>query len=265
MNLAKNDPWIGSIFGKSGDVTLMQRIFMLPHWVAKRFPGFKAVYDRQVRRQDERAAERARSLQEIPSLFGENKLSGKDMDELKKLVWDNDGKQIAELEGIDKFLTDEELESGRTTIKANPEWYEGYDKWLSRQPGSDVVKKAMREIRVSLDNDLMRAHNRLARMSEMGDVAIQEFRTQIGHIHNYFPHHRYGDYFIQGKDKKGEVVYREHFDALHKRYARRHFENRLEALKEEYPDTVFDLDENTKLPDVFFYPQYLIQCLLSFC
>lgn len=252
MNLAKNDPWIGSIFGKSGDVTLMQRIFMLPHWVAKRFPGFKAVYDRQVRRQDERAAERARSLQEIPSLFGENKLSGKDMDELKKLVWDNDGKQIAELEGIDKFLTDEELESGRTTIKANPEWYEGYDKWLSRQPGSDAVKKAMREIRVSLDNDLMRAHNRLARMSEMGDVAIQEFRTQIGHIHNYFPHHRYGDYFIQGKDKKGEVVYREHFDALHKRYARRHFENRLEALKEEYPDTVFDLDENTKLPDEAF-------------
>ena len=69
------------------------------------------------------------------------------MDELKKLVWDNDGKQIAELEGIDKFLTDEELESGRTTIKANPEWYEGYDKWLSRQPGSDAVKKAMREIR----------------------------------------------------------------------------------------------------------------------
>lgn len=252
LNLAQNDPWIGSIFGKSGDVTLMQRIFMLPHWVAKRFPGFKAVYDRQVRRQDERAAERARSLQEIPSLFGENKLSGKDMDELKKLVWDNDGKQIAELEGIDKFLTDEELESGRTTIKANPEWYEGYDKWLSRQPGSDAVKKAMREIRVSLDNDLMRAHNRLARMSEMGDVAIQEFRTQIGHIHNYFPHHRYGDYFIQGKDKKGEVVYREHFDALHKRYARRHFENRLEALKKEYPDTVFDLDENTKLPDEAF-------------
>ena len=252
MNLAQNDPWIGSIFGKSDDVTLMQRIFMLPHWVAKRFPGFKAVYDRQVRRQDERAAERARSLQEIPSLFGENKLSGKDMDELKKLVWDNDGKQIAELEGIDKSLTDEELESGRTTIKANPEWYEGYDKWLSRQPGSDAVKKAMREIRVSLDNDLMRAHNRLARMSEMGDVAIQEFRTQIGHIHNYFPHHRYGDYFIQGKDKKGEVVYREHFDALHKRYARRHFENRLEALKKEYPDTVFDLDENTKLPDEAF-------------
>lgn len=252
MNLAKNDPWIGSIFGKSDDVTLMQRIFMLPHWVAKRFPGFKAVYDRQVRRQDERAAERARSLQEIPSLFGENKLSGKDMGELKKLVWDNDGKQIAELEGIDKFLTDEELESGRTTIKANPEWYEGYDKWLSRQPGSDAVKKAMREIRVSLDNDLMRAHNRLARMSEMGDVAIQEFRTQIGHIHNYFPHHRYGDYFIQGKDKKGEVVYREHFDALHKRYARRHFEKRLETLKKEYPDTVFDLDENTKLPDEAF-------------
>ena len=202
LNLAKNDPWIGSIFGKSGDVTLMQRIFMLPHWMAKRFPGFKAVYDRQLKRQDERAAERARSLQEIPSLFGENKLSGKDMDELKKLVWDNDGKQIAELEGVDKFLTDEELESGRTTIKANPEWYEGYDKWLSRQPGSDAVKKAMREIRVSLDNDLMRAHNRLARMSEMGDVAIQEFRTQIGHIHNYFPHHRYGDYFIQGRTRR---------------------------------------------------------------
>ena len=252
LNLAKNDPWIGSIFGESDDVTLMQRIFMLPHWVAKQFPGFKDVYDRQVRRQDERAAERARSLQEIPSLFGENKLSGKDMDELKKLVWDNDGRQITELEDIDKFLTDEELESGRTTIKANPEWYEGYDKWLAKQPAPDSVKKAMREIRVSLDNDLMRAHNRLARMSEMGDVAIQEFRTQIGHIHNYFPHHRYGDYFIQGKNNKGEVVYREHFDALHKRYARQHFEKRLETLKKEYPNTVFDLGENTKLPDEAF-------------
>ena len=93
----------------------------------------------------------------------------------------------------------------------------------------------MREIRVSLDNDLMRAHNRLARMSEMGDVAIQEFRTQIGHIHNYFPHHRYGDYFIQGKNNKGEVVYREHFDALHKRYARQHFEKRLETLLKSTP------------------------------
>lgn len=233
-------------------MTLMQRMFMLPHWVAKRFPGFRAVYDRQLRRQDERAAERARSLQEIPSLFGDDALSRKDMDELKKLVWDNDGKRIAELEGVDKFLTDEELESGRTTIKANPEWYEGYDKWLARQPASDAVKKAMREIRVSLDNDLMRAHNRLARMSEVGDTAIQAFRTHIGHIHNYFPHHRYGNYFIQGKDKGGNVVYREHFDALHKRYARRHFEQRLEALKKEYPNTVFDLDENTKLPDEVF-------------
>ena len=77
--------------------------------------------------QDERAAERARSLQEIPSLFGENKLSGKDMDELKKLVWDNDGRQIAELEDIDKFLTDEELESDAPP-SANPEWYEGHIK-----------------------------------------------------------------------------------------------------------------------------------------
>lgn len=252
LNLAKNDPWIGSIFGKSDDVTLMQRMFMLPHWVAKRFPGFRAVYDRQLRRQDERAAERARSLQEIPSLFGDDALSRKDMDELKKLVWDNDGKQIAELEGVDKFLTEEELDNGRTTIKANPEWYEGYDKWLARQPASDAVKKAMREIRVSLDNDLMRAHNRLARMSEVGDTAIQAFRTQIGHIHNYFPHHRYGNYVIQGKDRDGNVVYREHFDALHKRYARRHFEQRLEALKKDYPNAVFDLDENTKLPDEAF-------------
>lgn len=64
-------------------LTRMQRMFMQPHWIAKRSKPFAAIYDRQMRRQDERATIRKQSLEEVPSLFGDVKLSAQDRAYLK--------------------------------------------------------------------------------------------------------------------------------------------------------------------------------------
>lgn len=76
---------------------------------------------------------------------------------------------------------------------------------------------------------------------------IQEFRTQIGHIiHNYFPTIGTGINFHQGRTRRARSFTVNTSTRCTKRYARRHFENRLEALKKEYHHRL-DLDENTKL------------------
>lgn len=119
MNLAKNDPWIGSIFGKSDDVTLMQRIFMLPHWVAKRFPGFKAVYDRQVRRQDERAAGGARAYIDGAQKQIVNQYARRFTGDKGKGLSEEEARLIQDLYG-DALITDAYMEEVRGQVTGGP-------------------------------------------------------------------------------------------------------------------------------------------------
>jgi hypothetical protein len=58
------------------DLGLIQRITSLPHWIAKDFPGFKKIYDRQLKRMDDREAMRKKSLEEVSTLFGSDKDKG---------------------------------------------------------------------------------------------------------------------------------------------------------------------------------------------
>lgn len=137
------------------------------------------------------------------------------MDSLKKLLWEHEGRDAWQIDasGVDKFVTKETLANGRELISVNPEFYREYKKWLWRPEGTKAAKDAMPEIARAFDEDLVRAHNRMANMSEMSDDAIREFRQSIGHVPNYFPHHRYGNYRSQAKIGD-EVVFRQHFDAL---------------------------------------------------
>ena len=41
-------------FFNEGDLTLTKRILALPHWIAKQFPAFAKIYERQLRHMDER-------------------------------------------------------------------------------------------------------------------------------------------------------------------------------------------------------------------
>jgi hypothetical protein len=113
-------------FFKENDISLLRRLTQLPHWIAKQHPKFAKIYERQLKRLDERAAKVMKSLEQTPSLFGKDRLNKADMNDLRKLIWDNDGKQIEKLEGVDKFLDEGETEGGRTLLKINPEFYAGY-------------------------------------------------------------------------------------------------------------------------------------------
>ena len=89
-----NDPEISHFFSKD-DLGLLSRLTQLPHWIAEKYPKFKAIYERQLRRTDERSAALADSLRQLPSLFGKDaNLAKQDMDDLNKLIWDSEGKQV---------------------------------------------------------------------------------------------------------------------------------------------------------------------------
>lgn len=240
-------PEIRHMFRKN-DISLLQSIVQLPHWIAKQAPAFAKVYERQLQRMDERSAALKKSLETVPGMFGKDRLKAADMDSLRKLLWEHEGKEPKELEGVEKFLTEETLATGREIIKVNPEFYDTYQTWLDGLEGTRAAKAAMLEIRKSLDQDLVLAHNRMAAMSEMSDDAIREFRQSIGHVPNYFPHHRYGVYFVQAK-VGDEVVFRQHFDALGEKAAMAKARKIVEEQREKYPDAVWADGKNDRLPD----------------
>ena len=244
-----DSPQIRHLFRKN-DISLLQSVIQLPHWIAKAAPAFAKVYERQLRRMDERSAALKASLESVPSMFGKGRLKPADMDSLRKLLWKNEGRDAwqVNVSGVDKFITKETLVSGRDIIEVNPEFYKEYEKWLNGLDGTRAAKDAMLEIRKSLDADLVAAHNRMAAMSEMSDDAIKEFRQSIGHVPNYFPHHRYGRYFVQAK-RGDEVVFRQHFDALGEKAAMAKARRIIEEQRKNYPDVEWMDGKNDRLPD----------------
>lgn len=244
-----DSPQIRHLFRKN-DISLLQSVIQLPHWIAKAAPAFAKVYERQLKRMDERSAALKASLESVPSMFGKGRLKPADMDSLRKLLWKNEGRDAwqVDVSGVDKFITKETLVSGRDIIEVNPEFYKEYEKWLNGLDGTRAAKDAMLEIRKSLDADLVAAHNRMAAMSEMSDDAIKEFRQSIGHVPNYFPHHRYGRYFVQAK-RGDEVVFRQHFDALGEKAAMAKARRIIEEQRKNYPDVEWMDGKNDRLPD----------------
>lgn len=240
-------PEIRSFFHEK-DLGMMSNFLSLPHWIAKRIPAFAKVYERQLRRMDERSAALKNSLEQVPSLFGKNRMGKKDMESLGKILWETEGKEPKELEGVEKFLTSDKLANGRELIEINPDFYKAYEKWVSGLNGTEAAKKALVEVRKSLDNDLALAHNRMAAMSELSDDAIKQFRQDIGHIPNYFPHHRYGKYFVQAK-VGDEVVFRQHFDAATKARAMLEAKRIAAEQAKNFPGATWSRGDNVRLPD----------------
>lgn len=266
-----NAPGIEGSFRKK-DLGWLQHFFALPHWIAKQSKGFAEIYERQLRRRDECAAKIAQSLGEVPSLFQDGKrLDKKDMASLKSLLWEIEGKPLNfEKAGtVEKYLSDGSFENGREKIRPNPAFYREYEKALKELPATDAARKAMLEIRKSLDQDLANAYNRMAEMSEASDDMISKYRNTIGRITNYFPHQRYGGYYVQAIGPEGNVVYREHFDALTVAQAGRKAREIAAREKANYPDAKWKQGKNTKLPDEVLGspvdPEAMEQIIIAAC
>ncbi|BDQ35937.1 hypothetical protein SYK_02970 [Pseudodesulfovibrio nedwellii] len=278
----------------TGDLSVLQEVASLPHWIAKRFPAFDAIYRRQLTRMDERAAVLKESLEEVEDFFTD--LSKEDHAALRDMIWEIDGEKLPGM-NLDKFIPVQDAkgrdtyENGRIVLEMNPRYYRMFERWLDKQPVSEKVKKAMSALRESLDRDFLRAYDAMREMAEIDEDTIKAFRSNINHVHNYFPHKRYGGYYVQavgdnyvGQTDEGKwavfnatddivskefaneatarkhwtknkrsAVHREHFDASTKGLAGRKAEKKMAELKVDYPDNVdWSTGKNERLPDELY-------------
>lgn len=234
------------------DLSLAERLFKLPHWVAKDHAGFAKVYDRQLRRVEERSAALKATLEQVPLLFdgdASKRLGQKEQEQLAAMIWKWDGKQIGPLNAIEKFNVVDQTVNGRDVLELNPDYQKKFRAWLKEQPEPERVKQAFGQVREALDAAFLRAYNKMAAMSDLADTDLEMYRTEFGNIHNYFPHQRTGKYFIVAKVGK-ETVFRKHFDVPFGSSVREEWAKIVAGHRKDFPDATWeDPREAQKLPD----------------
>ncbi|WP_308586256.1 PLxRFG domain-containing protein [uncultured Desulfovibrio sp.] len=255
-----SNPEMGKLFEEK-DLSLFERLFKLPHWIAKDHAKFATAYNRQLERNDERNSATQKSVSEVPLLFDsdkKNRLNDKEIDELGKMIWQWDGKDIPELswKKIEKFKEVDKTESGRPILEMNPDFYPAFEKWLEKQPQTKRVKDAFLQVRKSLDNDFLKAYAKMAAMSDLADTDLEMYRTGFGMLPNYFPHQRKGKYYVVATAGKGvvgdpkTVVYRKHFDVPVGSSVREEWAKIVAANKKDFPGAKWENPrESTALPD----------------
>ena len=236
----------------SQDMGLLERLFKLPHWVAKEHAGFAAVYERQLKRVEERSAALKQALETLPLLFDPDagkRLRGKELEELAALIWKWDGKPIPALKDVDKFLVREKLPNGRALLRTNPAYRERFREWLRDEPGAERVKQGFLQVRDALDEAFVRAYNRMAGMADLAETDLELYRTEFGSLHNYFPHQRRGRYYVAAF-RDGETVFRKHFDVPPGSSVREEWARIVAAHRKEHPGAHWAPPrEAEKLPD----------------
>lgn len=234
------------------DLSLAERLFKLPHWVAKDHAGFAKVYDRQLRRVEERSAALKATLEQVPLLFdgdASKRLGQKEQEQLAAMIWRWDGKQIGPLNAIEKFNVVDQTVNGRDVLELNPDYQKKFRAWLREQPEPERVKQAFGQVREALDAAFLRAYNKMAAMSDLADTDLEMYRTEFGNIHNYFPHQRIGKYFVVAKVGK-ETVFRKHFDVPFGSSVREEWAKIVAEHRKDFPDATWeDPREAQKLPD----------------
>ena len=236
----------------SQDMGLLERLFKLPHWVAKDHAGFAAVYERQLKRVEERSAALKQALETLPLLFDPDagkRLRDKELEELAALIWKWDGKPIPALKNVDKFLVREKLPNGRALLRTNPAYRERFREWLRAEPGAERVKQGFLQVRDALDEAFVRAYNRMAGMADLAETDLELYRTAFGSLHNYFPHQRRGRYYVAAF-RDGETVFRKHFDVPPGSSVREEWARIVAAHRKEHPGAHWAPPrEAEKLPD----------------
>ena len=241
------------------DLSLAERLFKLPHWVAKDHAGFARVYDRQLRRVEERSAALKASLEQVPLLFdgdASKRLDQKEQEQLAAMIWKWDGKQIGPIHAIEKFLVTGQTMNGRDELEPNPVYQQKFRDWLKGQPEPERVKQAFLQVREALDTAFLRAYNKMAAMADLADTDLEMYRTEFGSIHNYFPHQRTGKYFVEATIGKGivgnprKLVYRQHFDVPLGSSVREEWAKIVAANEKDYPGATWhNPKEVVQLPD----------------
>lgn len=253
-----SNPELGRLIPKN-DLGLCERQFKLPHWIARDHPGFGKVYDRQMRRDEERAAANKKALEKVPLLFdpdAKKRLNQKELEQLGEMIWKWDGKEIGPLHGIEKFKVKDKTLNGRDVLEMNPRYVEKFGEWLEKRPEPARVKEAFLQVRRALDDAFLLAYGKMAAMGDLADTDLEMYRTDFGNIHNYFPHQRKGGYFVVATEGAGVVgdpkrtVFRKHFDVPPGSTVREEWARIVAANRDAFPGARWEQPrEAEKLPD----------------
>jgi N12 class adenine-specific DNA methylase/predicted RNA methylase len=204
--------WFGRGYEDDGDMKWYHRAFGNPYFLGKKFPSVGRAVDIEIEAAEKRSNELfndySGALDEYQRTIPKSK---KKLQELRDVIWKWEGRRFPKSAVSENWYT----ENDDGTIKANPEHYDQVESYLLRGGHSPDVVGAFMAIRRKLDEKFVDISSFLQE-NLVDPNEIQEFRASIGKIHNYFPHRRVGNAFIQVTDKEGEVVYREHVNTLNK-------------------------------------------------
>lgn len=215
--------YIKERFGKgysSKDIGLFKRTLSLPYWIGKKWPSIRRLVEKEIKAQETRSHSifsdyNDTGLQEVQDAISKNPAHKK---ELTALIWKWDGKRLPKA----AVPTDwhKKIVDGQD-IEVNPKHYDEVRAYLEKQGVSPEVIDAFIVLRKVYDAKFVDI-DRTLRVDKMDPTLIEEYRAAIGKIHNYFPHRRTGDSYVQIIDTKEDdpanrVKYREHYSTLRDR------------------------------------------------
>ena len=231
------------------DMSVFERVFSSPAWLRERYPSMEAAFSRQIKRQEDRATILYESIKQNEPAINLKK-KPKEFKKLTKLIWAADGRKF---KGVDqaRFVWD-----GDNIKGLNLKHYKELEVVLKAKNYPPEVIDAFIAIRKDMDRDLIRVYRAMKKMPDIEESTIAEFRKEMGMVQNYFPHHRYGSYYIRGFDKDGNVLYRTHFNDLMGLNRKLNRRLKLVKLRKEYPEvTKWETGKNQALPeDVYSFP-----------
>lgn len=239
------------------DLGRMERLLKLPHWVAKDHPQFATIYNRQLRRVDERRSAVLAATRRAPLLFDADagkRLNADEERQLGEMIWKWDGREPDALRDEEKFTVTGTSLNGREELELNPRYQEKFRAWLREQPEPERVKEAFAQVRALLDESFLHAYGRMTQMADLADTDLELFRTEMGNLPNYFPHQRKGKYYVEatatGPDGKRQLVYRQHFDVPLGSSVREEWAKIVAANEKDYPGATWhNPKEVVQLPD----------------
>jgi hypothetical protein len=201
------------------DMKAWKKIYQLPYWVGKKFPSVKRHVQAEIKAHEKRSkilyndyeGDLSRIQDEIPK-------DKKIFTELKGLIWKWDGRRFPKKAVPTDAITWGDID---TEPIINDKHYTEVEAYLKKQGVSDKAIDAFLVIRKTLDRKLVDIDKTL-KIEKLDPTLIEEYRAKIGEIHNYFPHKRTGNAYMQiidtqEKDPEKRVVYREHFHSFKER------------------------------------------------
>ena len=198
------------------DMRWYHRAFETPYVLAKKFKNSMGkMLKTELDAQEERSQMLVDDYSEGLSDFQDQmRKDPKALKELEGLIWKWDRKRFPKEAVPTDWLNKEKLDD-EGELSINEKHYTEARKYLKDQGVSDKVADGFMLMRRKYDDKFIDAYHTM--MTEKTDPGfIEQFRSDIGKINNYFPHVREGDSYIQvlkkgEQDPKKKVVYREHF------------------------------------------------------